>query len=244
MTSVVIIAYWVPFITILWFFDLVDGVYAQLFLTALVSVLPVVTLIEKPRTGRQHPGWKREFTWMALFLWLAALLAATEKFGLYGLGRQLSLIIINLPLCFFIWLFVRHNWLLLPGLLLSFLLFTVYWIAALIRLGEPWDLLLLPLLLTSFGGAAWAPFAALTLNVARRRKHHRISGPAWQITVMVILFLPVTSVAVTVPDMLQLEPIWSAVSLTMLGVLLSGVISEPLRRFLVEWGDLRSFRDN
>ena len=56
---------------------------------------------------------------------------------------------------------------------------------------------------------------------------------------MITLFLPVVLVAVAVPGMLQIGETLSAVSLTIVGVLLSAVVSEPLRRFLVEWGDLQ-----
>ena len=59
-----------------------------------------------------------------------------------------------------------------------------------------------------------------------------------QALAMAILFLPVIVVAVAVPGMLDLSPAWSAVSLTIVGVLLSSVVSDPLRRFLLEWGDL------
>ena len=55
---------------------------------------------------------------------------------------------------------------------------------------------------------------------------------------MATLFFPVILVAVFVPWMLELSPIWSAVSLTIVGVLLSAVVSDPLRRFLLEWGTL------
>ena len=53
---------------------------------------------------------------------------------------------------------------------------------------------------------------------------------------MATLFFPVILVAVVVPWMLELSSIWSAVSLTIVGVLLSAVVSDPLRRFLLEWG--------
>ena len=59
-----------------------------------------------------------------------------------------------------------------------------------------------------------------------------------QALAMAILFLPVTLVAVAVPGMLELGQVWSAVSLTLVGVLLNAVVSELLRRFLLEWGDL------
>ena len=59
-----------------------------------------------------------------------------------------------------------------------------------------------------------------------------------QALAMAFLFLPVIVVAVAVPGMLDLNTAWSAVSLTIVGVLLSAVVSEPLRRFLVRWGKL------
>ena len=102
----------------------------------------------------------------------------------------------------------------------------------------------LPLAMVAFGGLAWAPLAALVLNTAKRRKHHRVSGPATQVAAMITLFLPVVLVAVAIPGTLQFGQTWSAVSLTIVGVLLSAVVSEPLRRFLVEWGDLRPWHNS
>ena len=59
-----------------------------------------------------------------------------------------------------------------------------------------------------------------------------------QALAMAILFLPVIVVAVAAPGMLELDAPWSAVSLTIVGVLLSAVVSDPLRCFLLEWGKL------
>ena len=128
---------------------------------------------------------------------------------------------------------------LLTGLVLAFTVFMIYWVAALVEFGAPWELVLLPLAMVTFGGLAWAPLAALVLNTAKRRKHHRVGGPATQAAAMITLFLPVVLVAVAVPGMLQIGETLSAVSLTIVGVLLSAVVSEPLRRFLFEWGDLQ-----
>lgn len=55
---------------------------------------------------------------------------------------------------------------------------------------------------------------------------------------MAILFLPVIVVAVAVPEMLDLSPAWSAVSLTIIGVLLGTMVAEPLARSLLRWGVL------
>ena len=233
------VAYWLPVFAFVWYSGLVDDIYARLWISALVTVMPVAALFSKPKHGLRIWRWPGEDLGIALFLWLATLLAAVNRFGIVGLELQLSLIIVMLPWCWFIWLLLRRNWWLLTGLVSAFAVFMIYWVAALVKFGEPWELVLLPLAVVTFGGLAWAPLAALVLNTAQRCKRRRVSGPATQAAAMITLFLPVILVAVAIPGMLQLGETWSAVSLTIVGVLLSAVVSEPLRRFLVEWGDLR-----
>ena len=60
---------------------------------------------------------------------------------------------------------------------------------------------------------------------------------------MAILFFPIILVAMAVPGMLGLSSTWWTVSLTLMGILLSAVISEPLRLFLLEWGNLMPDRE-
>lgn len=233
-------AYCLPVFAFVWYSGLVDDVYARIWISTLVTIIPVATLLSKPKHGLRIWRWQGEELGSALFLWLAMSLAIVTKFGIVGLGIQLSVIIGILPWCWFIWLLLHRNWWLLTGLVLSFALFMLYWVAALAKFGDPWEFLLLPLIMVAFGGLAWAPVASLVLNMAQRRKHRRVSGPATQAAAMITLFLPVILVAVAVPRTLQLGDTWSAVSLTVVGVLLSAVVSEPLRRFLVESGGLRS----
>ena len=52
---------------------------------------------------------------------------------------------------------------------------------------------------------------------------------------MVIPFFHVTLAALVVPWMFKLNLIWSSVSLTIVGILLSSVVSDPVRHFLLEW---------
>ena len=212
-TLAVTVAYLLPVFAFVWYSGLVDDIYARLWISALVTVLPVATLFSKPRHGLRIWRWPGQDLGIALFLWLATLLAAANKFGIGGLGIHLSLIITILPWCWFIWLLLRRNWWLLTGLVLAFAVFMIYWVAALVKFGDPWDLVLLPLLMVAFGGLAWAPLAALVLNTAKRRRRGRISGPATQAAAMITLFLPATLVAVAIPRMLQLDEAWSAVSL-------------------------------
>ena len=207
-------------------------------MSALVTVMPVASLFSEPRHGLRIWRWRGEDLGSALFLWLATALAGVNKLSIVGLGVHLSLIIAVLPWCWFIWLLLRRNWWLLTGLVLAFAVFMIYWVAALVKFGEPWDPVLLPLIVVAFGGLAWAPLAALVLNLAKQHKYRRVTGPATQAAAMITLFLPLVLVTVAVPEALQLGQTWSAVSLTIVGVLLSAVVSEPLRRSLVEWGEL------
>ena len=144
-----------------------------------------------------------------------------------------------LPYCWLVWLLMGRSWLLSTGLVLALALMMIYWLAALSGVGGALEILILPLPVVLFGGIFWAPIAQWTLAIAERREACPLSGPGTQALAMATLFFPVILVAVVVPWMLELSPIWSAVSLTIVvGVLLSAVVSEPLRRFLLEWGNL------
>ena len=142
------------------------------------------------------------------------------------------------PWCLLVWQLMGGNRrLLLTGLLLALAVFMIYWIAALIQAQSSPELLLFPLLAVTIVGLIWTPFARRILNTAEQLKERPIGGPGMQALAMTILFLPVILFAFFVPGMLGLSQIWSAVSLTIVGVLLSAVISDPLRRFLLEWGE-------
>ena len=133
---------------------------------------------------------------------------------------------------------MRGSGLLQMALVLAVALTLVYWTAALAYDGGWLDLLLLPVPFVIFGGIIWAPLARKILDVAERRKDCPLSGPGMQALAMVTLFLPVIIIAVAVPRMLDLSQAWSAVSLTIAGVLLSTVVAAPLRLFLLRWGKL------
>ena len=223
-----------PIYAFTWYFSLIEDLSARISLSLLVTMLPVVELVSEPRPLKT----RGEQYWIAVFFGLALLLVTSHEFKWHGLAGNTAVSLLMLPYVWLVWKLMRHSWLLLSGLLLALVLMMVYWTAALAGEDSWFDLLLLPLPVVILGGIIWAPVAWQTLDSARRRKNRRLSGPGMQALAMSILFLPVIVVAVAVPGMLDLSPAWSAVSLTIGGVLLSAVVSEPLRRFLLEWGDL------
>ena len=224
----------VPIYAFTWYFSLIDDLSARISISLLVTMLPVLELIYELR----HLKSRVEQYWLALFFALALLLVASHEFKWHGWAGNTAVSLLMLPYGWLVWKLMRHGWLLLTGLILALVLMMVYWTAALAGDDSWFDLLLLPLPVVLLGEIIWAPVAWQILDIARRRKGCPLSGPGMQALAMAILFLPVIIVAVAVPGMLDLSPAWSAVFLTIVGVLLSSVVSDPLRRFLLKWGDL------
>ena len=224
----------VPIYAFTWCFSLIDDLSARISISLLVTMLPVLELLSEPRPLKS----RGEQFWLAVFFGLALLLVASTEFNWQDLAGNAAILVLVLPYAWIVWKLMRHDWLLLTALMLALALMMIYWSAALAGDDSWFDLLLLPLPVVIIGGIIWAPVARQVLDTAKLRKDCPLSGPGMQALAMAILFLPVIVVAVAVPGMLDLSPAWSAVSLTIVGVLLSSVVSDPLRRFLLEWGEL------
>ena len=191
-------------------------------------------LLSEPRP------WKKrgEQYGISAFFVLALLLAAADEFDWHGLAINVVVAMLILPYGWLVWKLMRGSGLLLMALVLAVALTMVYWTAALAGDDGWFELLLLPVPVVIIGGVIWAPLARKILDVAGRRKDCPLSGPGMQALAMATLFLPVIIIAITVPRMLELSPAWSAVSLTIVGVLLSSLVAAPLRLFLLRWGKL------
>ena len=223
-----------PIYAIAWWSSAIDDLSAGISISLLVTMLPVAELLSEPRPLKA----RGEQFWLAVFFALALLLVASHEFKWHGLTNNMAVLVLLLPYGWLVWHLMRRNWLLLTGLLLALALMMIYWAAALAGDDSWFDLLLLPLPAVMLGGVIWAPLARPIFECAGRRKDYPLSGPGMQALAMATLFLPVIVVAVAVPGILSLSPAWSAVSLTIVGVLLSSVVAEPLRRFLLRWGKL------
>lgn len=226
--------YCVPVYLLTWYFGLIEDLFPRIFVSLLVGLAPVAELFSQPRPLKS----RRELLFFAVFIVPVVVLAASQKFDWDILGINAAVALALLPWIVLVWYLLGRNWLLATGLLLALAVMMIYWTAALIRTDESWAFLLLPTPTVMLGGIFWALPARWILLLAQRSKGRRIHGPGTQALAMATLFLPVMLVAVVVPGMLELNQLWSSVSLTVVGVLLSAVIAEPLRRFLLEWGKL------
>ncbi len=224
---------------LIWYFALFDDLQVRIFMSAVIVLVPMFDFQPPPRTWTS----REELLWVSSFLALTVLLVASERFGWAGVGIHVVLLLVALPYGWVVWKLMRRNWLLLTGLILALTAMMAFWVAALVGEQESLDVVLLPLLVVLFFGVAWTPVAWRALDLAQRWKNRRVGGPGMRAVAMAILFFPVILVAMAVPGMVGLSATWSGVSLLLVGFLLSTVISEPLRRFLLEWGNLMPDRE-
>ena len=231
------VVFYGPICVMTWYFDLPDDFSARILLNLLAAIVPLSALLSPPEDWKSIKNI-RELIGFALFFALILLLLVGDKFDWGILAISAAMILGIIPWGVWIWLLLGGSWFLFSGLFFAFVAMMIYWIVALVEMGGPPELVLMPLLIVAVGGAIWALFARCIWNHAKRRKYRRLGGPGWQAAAMAYLFIPVILVAIVFPVMLGLDNIWSAASLTFLGVLMSAVISDPLRRFLLEWGNL------
>ena len=222
-------------IALVWWLDVLDGLPSRIAVSVLAALMPVLAVCSK-RYLRQ---WRWPLVQLVAFLVGAAALVASEKFGFSALAANGAVVLALLPLWWIVWRIMRGRWFLVTGLAFATVVLMVYWTAALMRQENAlWEVLLLPLTVVVLTGTVWSPLAVLLLRRAVLLRRRWLAGPGLQSLVMAWLFLPTIVVAVLVPPLLGLSEIWTAVSLTLTGFILSTVVSAPLRRFLLRWSKL------
>ncbi len=233
--SITVLGVCIPVYVIAWFLDVFDDTVTSIGLTILVSGLPVIELITPPK----HSTNKSNIGWFSGFIFIALTLFAGEKYDIQFLSFSSMFVIVMLPWSWIFWQIVRRELILVPGFALALIAILVYWAGALVKDELTFDLLLLPLPLILVAAVFWAPIASWTLKFARQSKYDRIRGPATQALAMGTLFLPATLASFTIPAVFELSDIWSVAFVTIVTIILGAVISDPLRRLFVEWGNLK-----
>lgn len=204
-----------------------------------VSVLAALMLILDIRFARRWRIPLGPLIWLITFFSGAVVLIAGERLGVVALETNSAILLALLPFLWIVWRLMGSNWFLATGLVVAAVAMMVYWTAALLlEENDPLELLLLPLTAVMLIAVLWSRLARMLLRMAQSHRSRWLAGPGLRSLVMAWLFLPTIVVAVVVPPMLGLGGIWSAVSLTLTGFLLSTVVSGPLRCFLLRWGNL------
>ena len=225
---------WGMLTTLIWYFELIDGLLQQVTLTVLFAALPLGLLGKSPKERHSHWGIRG----LVLFILACLSVLASQRFGISELGFNVSMLLITSPFLLMFATLIRKKPLLGVGLVPSTLIAMVYLVLSEIPTGERLDYLLLPLPLVLLASLVWASVAWVLLVRTERCRTIMAWGPAMEALTMLFLFLPLILLAVTVPQGLALGGTWLAVSVTIVGVLLSSVVSVPLRQCLLELGKI------
>ena len=223
-----------PVTVLVWGFDYIDELSLRIFMSAAAGVMLVLMVSSEPRSWRDR--W--ESLWLSLILYPLLIFAIAHEFDITPLAMNAVIAFVAVPCCWVVWVSMGRDWLLRSAMMLAVIAAMIHWGAGMIAAEAPLDVALLPLPTILLIGALWAPFARMALYFARRWKYRRLRGPGLQAVAMVAVFSPMFVIAIAVPQAFELGSIWLAVSLALAGVLLSAVISEPLRRFLLRLGNL------
>ena len=181
---------------------------------------------------------KWDLLWVLPFLGLGLLIWAGQVFEWGHWTHNAGWLMIALPYLYLTWLQTDRTLIFSLAFILALGVGMFFWLLAWSDAERLPSLVLLPLPVAAFFGALWAPAALRIFIKAKQEKNSKVAGPGWQAFAMFILFLPAIILAISMPKVLGLDTYWLAVSLTLVGVLISAVISEPLRRFMLEWAGL------
>lgn len=223
---------------LVWGFDNIDGLYGEVAMTLLAAALPLLAFLG----ARHQEGEERRLHWryvgFAVFLALTLGLAVSDKFDLEDLGINLVVIMISSPFMFIFGRLVQAKKILAIGMVPAAMALMAYWVAPVL----PGDLelryLLVPLPAVSLVIAPWTALVWILFKGVDRWPDHPTLGPLLESLAMFFLFMPLMILAILVPRTIPGGDDWSVVLATMVGVVFSSVVSEPLRRFLRSYGNL------
>ena len=226
------------FIALVWYTGLVDELSVRIILTLLYTLIPLSTLLHASRTGAERRKLSVGSIGLQSAILAALLLGLSVKFDWPGLGLIVALLLTLAP---YLWLFlflIRRAPLLGVALVPAMVMAEAFLVIPLtISEGVRLESLLLPLFVILPLSIVWSVAGHFLLKCAQKHRRKKIWGPFLESILMVLLFLPLTALAIYIPVELD-DRTWLAVSVTVVGVLFGSVASTPLRQFLLDVGRL------
>lgn len=229
------------FTAFIWLYDPIGYIWSKALLNLVYMAVPLSTLLEQrdARASRRFDWWHSVFVLVNLaFL----LIAISDRLDRPLLGVNVFFLLMSaLSLLIFADL-VRRTPLLGVALVPSAIIVEVLLVVIVSSEGIRLEYVLIPLPTVLMSSAVWMFAARFLLTHARQRRQTAIWGPAMESISMVFMFLPLTLLAIAVPIVVTDDRTWLAVSVTLVGVSFGGVVSTPLRQFLLDLGQLPPIR--
>ena len=229
---------WLLFVVFIWYIDLIDDFYDKTLLTLLCSALPLLALFSEPSEDASQRRWS---SWMwrigTAFALFAVLVGISDKWNLQALGIAVTMIGVSSPLlaiCLYLSLKKR-----LLGFALAPSIIAAMLHAVAFAPGDRFYGMLVLLFGILFISIPWAAAGHFLLQFTERWRRHPIRGSGMECLTMIILFAPTIWLVISATRAITSDDIWLALSLTIVGVLISSIVSTPFRRLLLALGNLQ-----
>ena len=228
----------------IWGFDHIDRLYDSVVINLLPAYFPPVVFYQAMSQKTETRPFDWLFAGFVVFIFLAVLLAISDKYDFDELGINVVVVMTSAPWLFVFGMLVRGKRILAIGMVPAAALLMGYWVAPVISEGSELQYFLIPLPAVSILLAAWTFLVWLLFKGVDRWPKDPTLGPLIESLAMLSLFLPIMVLAIWIPRTIPGGEDWSVVLAAMVGVVFGSVISEPLGRFLRSYGNLPSARED
>ena len=227
---------------LIWGFDYVGDLNDRIVLSVIPALLVPMVFWEALRQEQGSPQFSLSYGVYTLFTGLLLVVAVSDKFDLELPGVNAIVMMASSPWLLIFWMLARQKRLLVIGMVPAAILLMAYFVLPEALTNRNFDYLLFPLPAVSILTALWTSLVWVFLKGVDRWSDHSTLGPLMESLAMFFLFIPSMILAIWVPRAFPGGDDWSVVLAAMVGVVFGSVVSQPLRLFLLGYGDLPSYR--
>ena len=227
---------------LVWSFDLFDGTFRLIVLTALVAVFPIFSLVGPGLTFAERLRVDWGFLGVALLFCAVLLIVVSDRFDWASFGLNVGVLLYSSPFLLVLLRLISRNLLLGVGVGLPIVMVMAAWVMFVLPREYVPSFLLFPLPAVLLLAVLWALCLYGVHSIAQRARQYRVWGPLTESLLMALMFFPVIVLAVLLHWGLDLSERWLTVFILLVGLLFSSVVSVPLRQFLLDLGNLPTNR--
>ena len=226
------------FTVIIWFLEPIEDAQAKVLVTALYAVMPLLFLLDGLGKDQRSRQLDLPTAWPSILSVFTLGVVLADRADLAAVVISLLSVLVSLPGLWVLWMLARGRRLLWFAIVPSIVAASLYLVPPVTPAGVVLDYLFVPLPILSYVCIAWALVTRWFLVRAERHRGRPTSGPGMESLSMLFLFAPFIVLTMLAVNALGFGDTWVAVSGVLVGLVFSSAISEPVRQFLLDVGNL------
>ena len=231
------------FTAVIWIFDPIEDHNAKVVVTLVYAVMPVLFLLDGFTAKPELRKPELSTVWLTALSISALLIVLFDRIGFPEAVISVASILVSIPPLWVFWMIARGRWLLLFAIVPSMIAASLYLVPPITPAGVVLDYLFVPLPVLSYACIAWALPTRWFLIRAESSRGRPIRGPAMESLSMLFLFTPLIVLTMLAVNALGFGETWVGVSGVVMALIFSSTISEPVRQFVLDLGNLSPDRN-